>query len=65
MKEVWINVNERTPEDSRSVLIYSEEGGIAEGSYSAKDNKFLQFRWSCYPKVTHWREFPNVTKVKQ
>jgi hypothetical protein len=43
------------PNDSRSILIWTEQG-MAEGSYSS--GKFLQFRWSCYPNVICWRELP-------
>ena len=44
------------PNDSRSILIWTEQG-MAEASYTP-DKGYLQFRWSCYPKVLYWREFP-------
>lgn len=50
----WFS-SDNPPNDSRSVLIWTEQG-MAEGSYS--DGRFLQFRWSCYPKVICWRELP-------
>jgi len=50
----WFS-SDNPPNDSRSILIWTEQG-MAEGSYSS--GKFLQFRWSCYPNVICWKEFP-------
>ena len=52
----WFS-SDNPPNDSRSVIIWTEQG-MAEGSYS--NGKFLQFRWSCHPKVICWRELPKV-----
>lgn len=57
----WISVNIRLPESSKHVLIYSKEGGVAEGSYSAY--RWVQFRWSSTNvQVTHWAEMPKPPK---
>lgn len=59
----WIDVNDRLPTDNdmliSSVLIYTEDGGVAEAGYDIKNNSFLQYRWSVLnPKVLYWMPLP-------
>ena len=42
----WTNVKDSLPIPGQNVLMYSEEGGIAEGQYDLKDGLWLQYRWS-------------------
>lgn len=59
----WIPVTERLPDSGRCVLIYSEDGMVAEGNYTAYDKKWYQFRWSVKgQKVTHWMPLPEPPK---
>lgn len=58
----WISVKDRLPENSRSVLIYTKDGGIAEGSYSSEGG-WVQFRWNVKnPKVIYWMPLPEPPK---
>lgn len=57
----WISVKERLPQSGKCVLVYSKSGGVAEGSYSAYDKKWVQFRWSVKDlEVTHWMPLPST-----
>lgn len=59
----WIPVTERLPDSGKCVLIYSEDGMVAEGSYTAYDKKWFLFRWSVKgQKVTHWMPLPTPPK---
>jgi hypothetical protein len=60
----WIPVSERLPdEDVASVLIYTKEGGVAEGQYYPTIRAWKQFRWSVEDsKVTHWKPLPEPPK---
>ncbi len=51
----WFN-SEFVPDNPRSIILYTLEGGEAEGKY--ENNKWIQYRWNCevYPKA--WREMP-------
>lgn len=44
------------PDNPRSIIIVTQEGGEAEGKY--EDGKWLQYRWSCYVNPLAWREMP-------
>ena len=46
------------PDNPRSVLIYTEEGGVAEASYNIQTDEWIQFRWSCPIIPIAWREMP-------
>ena len=55
----WTNVKDSLPIPGQNVLMYSEEGGIAEGQYDLKDGLWLQYRWSARIKTfTHWMPLP-------
>ena len=55
----WIPCSERLPEDSRSVLIYTKEGRVAEGCYNQEGLEWWQFRWSVRnPHVIAWMPLP-------
>lgn len=57
----WISCKERLPEDSRSVLICTNDGGLAEGSYNANEKMWYQFRWGVKnAKVIAWCELPKL-----
>lgn len=59
----WIPVTERLPDSGKCVLIYSEDGMVAEGNYTAYDKKWYQFRWSVKgQEVTHWMPLPEPPK---
>ena len=49
---------ETIPDNPRSILIYTKEGGVAEASYDTKHNCWTQFRWYCEMTPIAWRELP-------
>lgn len=53
----WIPCSERLPENSRSVLIFSKNGGVAEGCYTEAKG-WLQFRWIAYVDAIAWMPLP-------
>ena len=60
----WIPVTERLPESEKCVLVYSKDGGVAEGKYNARFNEWVQFRWNVTKlrNVTHWMPLPEPPK---
>lgn len=46
------------PDNPRSILIYTEEGGTAEASYNSTKDEWIQFRWNCKMHPVFWREMP-------
>jgi len=67
-KEIgWISINDRLPESGNCVLLFSEDGGVAEGMYHEEDCSFTQFRWSVLnlENVTHWMPLPTSPKTNQ
>lgn len=53
--EHWYS-SEYLPDNPRSIILYTEEGGEAEGKYD--NGKWIQYRWSCEVNPTYWREMP-------
>lgn len=53
--EEWYSA-EYIPNNPRSILIYTVEGGTAEGQYI--NGKWIQYRWSCEVDPLFWREMP-------
>ena len=49
---------ESIPDNPRSVLIYTEDGGTAEATYDYAKDEWTQFRWSCKVNPLYWREMP-------
>ena len=59
----WIPCSERLPEDSRSVITYTKEGGVAEGSYSRHSEEWTVFRWNVRnANVIAWMPLPEPYK---
>ena len=55
----WVSVKDKLPESGKCVMIYSENGGVAEGSYSGSKGRFEQWRWNTgLLIVTHWMPLP-------
>ena len=56
----WISVKDRLPENEKYVLVYSQDGGVAEGKYNARFKEWVQFRWNVteLKNVTHWMPMP-------
>ena len=55
----WIPIEDRFPESRKSVLIYSKEGGVAEGEYDAQKGYFVQYRWNAKDiHVIAWQPLP-------
>ena len=56
----WIPVSERLPDaDVGSILIYTKNGGVAEGQCYPTIKAWKQFRWSVEnANVTHWMPLP-------
>ena len=53
----WYSV-EYIPDNPRSILVYTEDGGTAEASYNPIKDVWTQFRWSCEVHPVFWREMP-------
>jgi hypothetical protein len=53
--ERWFGT-EYLPDNPRSVLIYTPEGGTAEGKY--ENTEWIQYRWNCKVHPLFWRELP-------
>jgi len=47
---------EYLPDNPRSIILYTLEGGEAEGKY--ENNKWIQYRWGCEVHPISWREMP-------
>lgn len=59
----WVPVNKELPKDSRSVLIYTQDGGVAEGCLVQQTGKWLMFRWSIpNARVIAWMELPKYDR---
>ena len=60
VNQEWISVKDRLPDSNYgSVLIYTKDGGVAEGQYYDTIKAWLQFRWSVEDaEVTHWMPLP-------
>jgi hypothetical protein len=55
----WVAIEDKMPESGQCVLIYSKNGGVAEGAWLSAKGYFEQWRWNCVQKgVTHWAELP-------
>lgn len=64
--KLWIDVKDLIPTPGQNVLIYSEEGGVAEGHYDLKDGLWTQYRWSARIKTcSHWMPLPEPPKPDQ
>lgn len=55
--ENWYST-EYLPDTPRSILVYTVEGGTAEGYYNPVSEKWFHFRWNCFITPTYWREMP-------
>ena len=47
---------EYVPDNPRSILLYTQEGGTAEGKYD--NGEWIQYRWNCKVHPKFWREMP-------
>ena len=56
----WIDVEKSLPESGKCVLIYSKNGGVAEGCFKNPGYFWEQWRWNATltDEVTHWMELP-------
>lgn len=48
--------SEYLPDNPRSIILYTLEGGEAEGKY--ENEKWIQYRWNCEVHPIMWREMP-------
>lgn len=63
----WISVEERLPEYGKCILLYSDEGGVAEGALN-RHGFWEQWRWSAkllMSEVTHWTPLPPPPKQNE
>ena len=51
----WYSI-EYVPDNPRNILLYTYEGGVAEGNY--QNGKWIQYRWNCEVNPVSWREMP-------
>lgn len=55
----WVAVEEKMPESGQCVLLYSKDGGVAEGAYLSSKGHFEQWRWNAIlTNVSHWMPIP-------
>ena len=55
----WVAITEKMPESGFCILLYSKNGGVAEGSWIGEKGHFEQWRWNTVIKdVTYWAELP-------
>lgn len=47
---------EYVPDNPRSILLYTEEGGTGEGKY--ENCEWFQYKWNCKVNPKFWREMP-------
>ena len=47
---------EYVPDNPRSIILFTPEGGSAEGKY--ENEKWIQYRWNCEVHPLYWREMP-------
>lgn len=50
------------PNNPRSIILYTLEGGEAEGKY--ENGKWIQYRWNCEVEPLYWREMPRYDDGK-
>jgi len=60
MPEGWVDVKKRLPKSGKCVLIYSKNGGVAEGCFKNPGFFWEQWRWNATltDEVTHWMQMP-------
>ena len=51
----WYDI-EHLPNNPRNILLFTKEGGSAEGKY--ENGKWFQYRWNCHVNPIAWRELP-------
>ena len=52
----WVAIDNKMPKSGQCVMIYSKNGGVAEGAYIGSKGYFKQWRWNAIKKdVTHWK----------
>lgn len=51
---------ESIPDNPRSIILYTLEGGEAEGKY--ENGKWIQYRWNCEVNPVYWREMPRYNE---
>ena len=49
---------EYLPDTPRSIILYTEDGGSAEGYYDSNKDIWFQYRWNCKVYPLFWREMP-------
>ena len=57
LSEKWYTI-EYLPDTPISIILYTEEGGSAEGYYDINKDVWIQYRWSCKVRPKCWREMP-------
>ena len=59
LRDKWIPIKVEYPKSGECVLLYSKNGGVAEGAYISAKKHFEQWRWNgIVDDVTHWRSLP-------
>lgn len=59
--ESWHSI-EYIPSNPRSIILYTLEGGSAEGKY--ENGNWIQYRWNCTVIPKFWREMPRCNECK-
>ena len=54
--------SEYVPDNPRSIILFTLEGGSAEGKY--ENEKWIQYRWNCTVIPKFWREMPRCNECK-
>ena len=62
----WISVEERLPEENKSVLVFDEYNGVGISFYTRYTNSFVGLSKDVlFGSVTHWMPLPQAPEVEK
>lgn len=60
----WISVKDNLPDTIRTVIMYTEWGGVCCGWYNPELQVWLDLYGTSIRPVTHWRELPDPPRME-
>lgn len=61
----WISVKDNLPDTIRTVMMYTNWGGVCCGWYNPELQVWLDLYGTTIRPVTHWRELPDPPRMKE